>query len=347
MADEKTMEEMMGEVFDSLQAAEPVEEATEAEPVETAEAPENAEEAADGPLRGPDGKFIAKEQPVEPEAAPEDEITAEAPPTEAAAEAPPSAPESWSAAAKAEWGKLPPAIQQEVLKREGDVARGFDERAARLKTYEPIEQVIAPRRNQLVAGYGSEAAAIKELFDLSDYAARDPRGFIDMFARSRGIDLGQPAAPQETADPNDPMAALQRQIADLTNQIQSREQAERQRETEQLAQTVEQFKASGNAPYFEEVRMDMIGLSRAFENDTIEQLYERAVFANPTVRQRILEDQRAKERAEQEAARKAEEAKRIARVNVSQRGAAGAAPGPKRTMEEEMAEVYERVNSAA
>lgn len=344
---EKTIEETMGEVYDRAQAAEaaPMETPVEAAPVETPEAPQEAEPAADGPARGPDGKFIAKTPAVETETAPATPNPAESASTPAAAETP-SAPASWTAEAKAHWAAIPPAIQAEILKRETDVAKGFDERASKLKGYEPIEQVIGPRRQQLIAGYGSDAAALQELFQLSDYAARDPRGFIDMFAKSRGVDLGTVAAPQEPADPNDPIAALKQQVADITNQIQGQTKAQQDAQRAQLAQTVEQFRASGKAPHFEDVRADMIELTKAYPNDTIEQLYDRAAFANPTVRQRILEDQRAAEAAEQAKARRAEEDRRIAQTNVSTRNAVGGSPSAPRSMEETMREVYDRLNAA-
>ncbi len=334
-----TMEETMGAVFDAAQAA-------ETPPADSAFVEALAEPVATGTVvddrpRGPDGKFIAKTVET-PEAAPATQNPAVSAPTQAAAETP-SAPASWTAESKAAWAAIPPAIQAEILKRETDVAKGFDERAAKLKTWEPLEPVLGPRRQQLTAQYGSVETALNELFQLSDYAARDPRGFIDMFAKSRGVDLGQPTA--ET-DPDSRVAALQKQVNDLTGHIQSRIQAEQTESLAQLSKAVEAFKASGKAPHFEDVRADMIELSKAYPSDSIEQLYDRAAFANPTIRARILEDQRSAERAEQEKTRKAEEAKRIEQTNVSTRGAKGGSPSAPKDMRTEMAEVYDRMNAA-
>ena len=341
---EKTMEETMAEAFDAAEAR-AVETPVEAAPVETPETPQEPAPATDGPARGPDGKFISKTVET-PEAAPvTTENPAESASTPAAAETP-SAPASWTAEAKAAWATLPPAIQQEVLKREADVAKGFDERASKLKAYEPVEQVLAPRRQQLIAQYGSEGAALNELFQLSDFAARDPRGFITWYAGQRGVDLGTVAAPQEPADPNDPLAAIKRELDDLKAQRQAEAAAQANAQRAQLVQTVEQFRASGKAPHFEEVRQDMAKLAQVEPNLTIEELYDRAIYLNPTVRARILADQQAAEQAEREKARKAEEDKRIAETNVSTRGAVGGSPATPKSMEETMREVYDRKNAA-
>ncbi|HEX6963276.1 MAG TPA: hypothetical protein VF175_15520, partial [Lacipirellula sp.] len=262
-----TIEETMAEAFDAAEArAAEAEKPVEVDPVETAKMPEEQAPASDGPARGPDGKFISKT--VE---APEAATPAEPNPAEGAAQADatvtaspsPGAPLSWSAESKAAWSSLPPAIQQEVLKREAEIQKGLDERAAKLRSYEPVEQVLAPRRQQLVAQYGSEAAALNELFMLSDFAARDPGGFIAWFAQQRGVNLGQPAPSGEQADPNDPIAALNRQVEDLRNQLALERRS-------QLVSQVERFKASGKAPHFEAVRQDMARIAQVEPNLSLE-----------------------------------------------------------------------------
>lgn len=340
---EKTMEETMAEAFDAAEAR-AVEPPVEAAPVEATETPAEAEPVADGPARGPDGKFISKTVEA-PDAATPAANPAESAPTPAAAETP-SAPASWTADERAHWATLPPATQAAILRRESEVSKGFEERASKLKAYEPVEQVLGPRRQQLVAAYGSEGAALQQLFQLSDFARDNPRGFMEWFARERGLDLGALAAPQEAVDPNDPLAAIKAELDQLKAHTQAQTQAQQNAQRAQLVQTVEQFKASGKAPHFEEVRQDMAKLATVEPNLTIEELYDRAVYLNPTTRARILADQQAAAQAEQEKARKAEEDRRIAETNVSTRGAVGGSPATPKSMEETMREVYDRKNAA-
>src|SRR3990167_7468877 len=361
------MRETMGAVFDRLNPVEtPVsrEMPVEATPVETnGAAPEVQQETTPteaSPTRGPDGRFLPKTetQTVEPETAPATLKTTAEPATEtpAAAALPPSAPASRSAAAKADWAKLPPAIQQEVLKREQDVSKGFAERADTVKAYENIERAIGPRKQQLVAQYGSVEAGLDNLLQLSEFAARDLVGFIRMLAQNRGLDLAQlqpqPTTPQPQAEDAgwvDPqLHAVQQELAGLKQTITQREQAEQAQRMEQTRATVEAFKASGKAPHFEDVRQDMAGLARLHPQMTIEQLYDRAVYANPTTRERMLAEQRAAQdkAAADERARKAAEAQRMGRLNVTTKGAAGASPVTPESRYETMERVYDSLNPA-
>src|SRR6185369_2159928 len=65
--------------------------------------------------------------------------TPAAPPTGAV---PP--PETWSAPAKAQWAALPPEIQAEVTKREGEMMAGLQSYAPRARVGDAFAQIVAP-----------------------------------------------------------------------------------------------------------------------------------------------------------------------------------------------------------
>jgi len=356
--------ETMGAIWDRdntpAPKAEPVSDPIAAPSPEAAPEPVSRETAPPAVERGSDGRFLPKQetQTVEPEKVPvATEPKAEpAPDKPAAAALPPSAPATWSATAKAEWAKLPPAIQQEVLKREGDVSKGFAERAEAVKAYEAIERTIGDRKSRMLAQYGSVEAGLNDLLRASDFAAADPVGFVRWFAQQRGVDLAKllpatsPAEPSASSDDGwvDPrLAQVQQELKAVTQSIAQREAAEREQLMAQLHAMVETFKASGKAPHFEDVRQDMASLARIRPELTIDQLYERSVYANPTTRERVLAEQRAtQEKIVAEAnARKAEEAKRMQRINVGTRGATGASPTTPLSKRETMERVYDNLNS--
>ena len=139
----------MAEVSGNAPEPAPAEEVVVApEAIIEAETPhDDGEKAADGRVRGPDGKFIAKaaetvqdtpDQPSEAVADPAVKLAIRA-------------PASWSPAAKATFDKLPPEVQQAVAKREQEIDHGLRRKSEEVKRYEPLEQVLAPRRAQWAA----------------------------------------------------------------------------------------------------------------------------------------------------------------------------------------------------
>jgi hypothetical protein len=63
--------------------------------------------------------------------------------------------------------------------------------------------------------YGGVDSALEQLFALSDFAARDPRGFMTHFAQQRGLNLAQlvqqQAEPQQQQQPT-PQQAIQQLV---------------------------------------------------------------------------------------------------------------------------------------
>jgi hypothetical protein len=137
-----------------------------------------------------------------------------------------AAPGTWKPETRAKWANLDPEIRAEVLRRESESTREIAKHqteANRLKTeYSEIENVIAPRKNALVQGYGSIGRAVGELFRLSDEAGKDPHNFYLWLCKTTGqqpkaFDNSQPAQTQ----PVDPtVMELKQQIHGLQGQVQ-------------------------------------------------------------------------------------------------------------------------------
>jgi hypothetical protein len=109
------------------------------------------------------------------------------------------------------WSMLSPEHQASVSKAIG-------ERDTKLKSWEPVDRVLASRRDVLTAQFGGVDKALEQLFHLSDFAGRDPAGFVKYIAQQRGLDLGklvgQAAPAQGQARPaapasNDPRALIE------------------------------------------------------------------------------------------------------------------------------------------
>ncbi len=281
------MEDDIRAAMASLEAepdAAPVDEpvvATETDATEDETPQDDGEKASDGRERGPDGKFIAKAQ----------ETVQDTPDQPSEAVADPAvklairAPASWSPAAKATFDKLPPEVQQAVAKREQEIDHGLRRKSEEVKRYEPLEQIIAPRRAVWAAQGMDETTAIKTLLAAQDLLERDPKQGLEFLARSYGVNIaslsaqpqGQPYQAQPARDSHPEIAALKQQLQVLQSQVQ----------TAQTAPIVNQIEAFQNDPanlYFENVRDDMAVLLHNGKASDLKEAYEMACWMRPDIR---------------------------------------------------------------
>lgn len=397
-SDKPSMEETMGQVFDKIKSdeattraneaaevADPPEQKPEAAP-ETPPENETAEQKAER-LRAEDGKFRAPTRKEKTEA----KKAAEAPtkpaekPAEAAKAAPGTQdatkpvvapveppnpagaalagvqpPPGWSPAAKAAFGSLPPAVQAAVARREQEVSDGF-------KQYSGLNQALAPMAQTLQMRGVQPAQYVNQMVQL-DRALTDPqtRGqAFDYLFRTYGYQPGagqqQNVAtghqPQLSEDPT--VAALQRQLALVTQHLTSQEAARAQELQALQADTqrqafgeVEKFRNDPANEFFDLVRDDVRAVYEraAMANQPAPALataYEQAIWANPQTRPVLIarEQQRISDGQAKAASEAAAKARKSQAPNV--RGSVGASPSSavKRPIEEEMAEVYDKLHA--
>jgi hypothetical protein len=229
------------------------------------------------------------EQPEAPQEATE-EITDQGTTPEPEAETPIEAPKSWSAEAKEQFAKLPPETQKYVAARESEretfLTQKSQEIADQRKQFEAFEQILAPRRQALTMQYGSEQAAMDQLFKISDYATSDPAGFIQWFAKERGIDLGQPA---QHSDVDPVVQQVQQQVQQINQQLQTTQQ-------QNITNMISSFKAERDEagavkyPLFEQVQMDMAQLLNSGQAADLPAAYALGVLRNAEAREKLVPD---------------------------------------------------------
>lgn len=295
------------------------------ETVEATETPTQAEQRA----RDDAGRFARKETTETVETAPVTEQT------KAKRPRPAMLPQELP------WDDLPETWQEYHERREREFNRGLEKRAYKVKEYEPIEQALEPYRAKLKAVYGSEANALQQLLNLSDFAERDPQGFMQHFAQHRGL---APLQLSERATQQfDPQTAVR--------------QAMQEAEAEKAFQT---FAAQrGEDPYFNEqqyspdgtpvypFRQLMAGLLSAGVAQDFDQAYQMAQWARPDIREKQIADQLAQARSKWEAETKqrAEEAQRANSANVRS-GPSPRLPAKGKTIEDTLASVYDSMRAA-
>ena len=271
----------MAEVSGNAPEPAPVEEVVVApEAIIAEETPQdNGDKAADGRERGPDGKFIAKQPEMAQDTTDQPSEAVADPAVKLAIRA----PASWSPAAKATFDKLPPEVQQAVAKREQEIDHGLRRKSEEVKRYEPLEQVLAPRRAQWAAQGMDEVHAVKTLLAAQDLLEKNPMQGLEFLARSYGVNLntaqpqGQPYQAQPARDSHPEIAALKQQLQVLQSQVQ----------TAQTAPIVSQIDAFQNDPanlYFENVRDDMAVLLHNGKASDLKEAYDMACWMRPDIR---------------------------------------------------------------
>lgn len=268
-----------------------------------------ADAANAGRPRNPDGTFKSQAD-IDAEAA---AAAQQAPvdPAAAAAQAaqPVQVPRSLDAAAAQQFAQLPAEMQQFVAR----TMEGVEARAAQLGEYTQIEQLlIGPRREAWALNGMTPVTAVNQLFALSDFATRDPEGFLLYFAEQQGVDLAM-LANDDTRPPVDPeIQQLQQHVGRLEQALNGFTTGQQQQQHSAIVAEVAAFSdekgADGNPlrPYFVELgdalfphlQQVMAQNPNWSRTAILSEAYDRACWATSSVRAKLLAAQDAERLAQ-------------------------------------------------
>lgn len=333
-------------------APEPVIEGTAALVAETPPAAEppaaSTEPPAGAPERDESGRFKPKTDipPAEgaAQAAPVAEANTETAkpagqePQPEAIRVPPSLP----AAVKAKFANLDPDVRDAFVTLEDSVQKAKAEWGGKGQRLNRFDEVIGPHLPRWQMAGLDEISGIQSLLAAQTLLDQNPVNGLVQIARSYGLTpahlaqafgLSQASAPNQGAEGQqaptgspDFSAALQQHLSPLVTQVQTLQQqlsqSQQAGEAAKLAEaqsTIEAFAADPKNMYFHNVQdavYRMISADRqAGGSMTLQQAYDGAVWADPTIRPHLLADQAKATAAEQaraaaEATKAAEKAQR-------------------------------------
>lgn len=253
-------------------------------------------------------------------------------------------PEDWPSKDREAFESLPAESKEFLLRRskemQADYTKKTEEAAELKKQYEPLNQVISQFKpfaeqqgmdeHQLVNAW---ANAQKMLLN------GQGRDLLMYLADQYKINLGE----QSETEQNGEISELKQHIAKLENQlgqtVKTVESSHSAAMEERLNEFANQKDDKGELlhPHFDDVMEDMVYLAKvekqAGKTPNVKDLYERAVWMNPTVREQKLASQREAEaeKARQDAERKKrEEKERAEKANLASANASGdgSAPAP-------------------
>lgn len=330
MADEN--DDVMADVRAAMQenAGEQVERPEAATPDPAATAP--TEPPASGRERDEAGRFKAKEQaerpilalkekPAEPQpsptstpATPPAATTTEQPKTE-----PIAPPAEWKGAGKVKWDRLPREVQTELR----DTWQAL---AAERAEVAPFRELIDSHKQLLVNETGSVQAGMTQLFAFARMSVDNPVQLIQHIAAQRGIDLraafaGQPQPGPQQSQPGptaDVAQLVQQALQPILGQFQ-------QQSLQQEIQKIEAFRADPKHPYFTDVAPRIEQLLKAGAAKDLQDAYDQAVWADPTIRQQLMAAQA--EEAKKTQAAEVEKATKARAASLRGSPLPGASPG--------------------
>jgi hypothetical protein len=238
-------------------------------------------------------------------------------------EPPLEAPKNWSEDVRSKFKDLPRDAQEYMLKRDkemtADYTRKTQEVAEQRKSFESLDKVIAPMRQQIAASGVGEAEYISRLLNADMALRNNPKMAIKQLAQGYGIDL---SSIEETVDWNDTdpqIAQLKQQnqaiLAELNQFKQQNLQSARQQTEAQINGFANTKDDKGNLkyPHFDKLRVKMGNLIDAGEAKGLEDAYAKAVRLDDELYKQSLDAQRKSAKAEEDARRKAavEKAKKV------------------------------------
>lgn len=254
-------------------------------------------------------------------------------------------PAHWPEDAKAKFKALTPEAQGFLLERHKAMEADYTRKTqaiAPLREFEPVAQMFAPYRQQL-ASQGLTPATIIQRWASMEQALSNPQTALQAIrniVRAYNIDVAQLTGNgeqhQQYVDPE--IKSLKDELAALKRESESRQRTELAAKQDATLSEMEAFAqqkdGSGNLahPHFDEVIADMTALAHAERmagrQPKLQDLYDRAVWANPTTRAKLTAAQQAAaaKKAHDEAMAKSKRANTAgASVSGSPNGS-GAAP---------------------
>lgn len=322
-------------------------------------------DAATGPARDESGKFTSTAAP-EAEAAAEDDLDTDDESTaddldnedegntddldaddDGGATSPTvDAPDSWTAEARERFANLDPETQAYIVQREQEQAAGVaklkEQYESKAAIADEFAEIVRPYEAQMRAEGATPTQAVQNLLNVAQIlrtgSPSQKEAIIRQTAQQFGVQLSNEPGESDggPADPN--VAALQKQVADLTHFITQQQQQTVSQQQQGVLTEIQAFSEAKNdkgeplRPHYSAVENDMIPLIAAIRNaspgksnaEVLTEAYDRAVWANPETRKLVQESamKEAEAKRLQEAKKAATDAKRSKNVKGS-----GSRPG--------------------
>lgn len=245
-------------------------------------------------------------------------------------------PLSWHRDSKSDFEKLPRPLQELIVKREkereGYLTKRTQEIAGLEKHFKGIDEALTPYKQKLNLAGLTEGQAVKQLLAAQDMLDRDPVNGLKWLAQNYGVNLNHILQNQQPIDPR--FQAVSQELESLKQTLNNQTMQQEQVVISSLEKEIEHFanetdsNGQSKRPHFNDIMNDMVLFAAQLRSsqphlsarEILNEAYDKAVYANPRVRERVIEREfkLKEEKRAQEAKKKAEAARK---ANISLTGA--------------------------
>lgn len=272
--------------------------------------------AVEPPKEEPVAEEVKKEEPPkEGEAAPEKA----APESVANAK---TMPKTWKPEVAAHWDGLPDQVKDEILRREQNMFDGLNQYKQDAELGRTMGQVLQPYENimrQYNVNVPQQIAGLMHSHATLAFGRPEEKvALVQRIIKDYQIDpsqLGIAAGEGAYVDPQ--VADLQAHIQRLESQLSGVVQSRNSELQSTLERQIETFASDPANKYFNEVMPEMTQLLRTGTAKNIAEAYQKAVYLNPAVREKVL----AEEFTAREAKRLQEQKDKLAAAEKSSKPA--------------------------
>lgn len=276
------------------------------------------------------------------------------------------APEHWPTEEREAFGTLPEEAKTFALTQGERLEALHQKRQEELASQRevltrlaPIDQELAPYREQLRLEGVDERNVVKQLMAIRTSLATAPKETIQWLAQQTGVDLG--SVNDETfADPTEQrLNAVEQQVANVNQQTQQAiSQTQVDAATRQAQTMIDTFSTvkndDGNLkyPHFEAVQGAMTELATADraagKTIELEDVYQRAVWLHPDTREKLLTARDSNNEADVIAKEKKNQRQRTSRArraDTTIRSTAEAPSVPEKSLRQELSDAWKEATN--
>lgn len=323
-------------------------EATQVEEVQNNELEKQDEPSLDDALSS---KFKELTAPVEEKEPEKEEVKKDEEPDKIPDIEAKKAPSSWRANVREHFNALPPEVQDEILRREGDIHKGIEGYKQDAEYGRGLKNVLSQYENDFSQFGVTAPQAVQNLLQtektLRTGTPDQKLAIISSLVQDYGIPIEALVSDDgQVRDTAKQQSALMSRISQLEQQLHGQASQQRQVVDRETSDIISRFASDPANVYFEDVREEMGRLlSNGLAND-IKEAYEKATWSRSDIRAVILTQQQKEAEAQRQKdnAAKVAQAKKAAGTTLKTSGVTPNANGNV-SLDDDLRAVYRKLNS--
>lgn len=206
------------------------------------------------------------------------------------------APTTWTKEALETWATIPPRAQQEIMKREEDFFKGIEQYKGAAELGQKYDTVVEPYRALLTAE-NIDPVQMFQSFSANHYILMrgTPEQKIELAAAMLdGYQIPLPEllnhlAERDYTPPDANTIRLENELKELRTIVNGGVTAQRNQQNDAISREIEAFAADPTHPHFNELADDISKIFGAGLATTLQEAYDKAVYANPATRQKEID----------------------------------------------------------